>query len=373
MKTNLILLIEKQLNIIEKMKNDISSILQITKEINIEKEINLFIKSKKIKFSLPSKFEYIKYNPSLVIPNRKSCINSIESKISSKIIECLNETFNYEKSKENLIQEENINFVNGTVNEIWNGNDFDKNRLELLFKDHIYRLAFLKLLNQYLVEGVFILQNSSFKNFCISFSLILDKSIIDEDYECIKLVMILSQTFYLQSEKKILLQSSITLNSIWQSETFWEKMIEYSINDEINNSKEFKVFLNEDKETRKKRGESAIISNLITFLFNMKLFGYSETKIKIVIDKFIEKYNIDGNAVYEANISMKDIQDDFITDSVCDIINNDIAAIKSEETTISDKDLDNNKIKELSNDCDNKNNEINNNNKINIVTANNKE
>ena len=373
MKTNLILLMEKQLNIIEKMKNDISSILQITKEINIEKEINLFIKSKKIKFSLPSKFEYIKYNPSLVIPNRKSCINSIESKISSKIIECLNETFNYEKSKENLIQEENINFVNGTVNEIWNGNDFDKNRLELLFKDHIYRLAFLKLLNQYRVEGVFILQNSSFKNFCISFSLILDKSIIDEDYECIKLVMILSQTFYLQSEKKILLQSSITLNSIWQSETFWEKMIEYSINDEINNSKEFKVFLNEDKESRKKRAESAIISNLITFLFNMKLFGYSETKIKIVIDKFIEKYNIDGNAVYEANISMKDIQDDFITDSVCDIINNDIAAIKSEETTISDKDLDNNKIKELSNDCDNKNNEINNNNKINIVTANNKE
>ena len=373
MKTNLILLMEKQLNIIEKMKNDISSILQITKEINIEKEINLFIKSKKIKFSLPSKFEYIKYNPSLVIPNRKSCINSIESKISSKIIECLNETFNYEKSKENLIQEENINFVNGTVNEIWNGNDFDKNRLELLFKDHIYRLAFLKLLNQYRVEGVFILQNSSFKNFCISFSLILDKSIIDEDYECIKLVMILSQTFYLQSEKKILLQSSITLNSIWQSQTFWEKMIEYSINDEINNSKEFKVFLNEDKESRKKRAESAIISNLITFLFNMKLFGYSETKIKIVIDKFIEKYNIDGNAVYEANISMKDIQDDFITDSVCDIINNDIAAIKSEETTISDKDLDNNKIKELSNDCDNKNNEINNNNKINIVTANNKE
>ena len=373
MKTNLILLIEKQLNIIEKMKNDISSILQITKEINIEKEINLFIKSKKIKFSLPSKFEYIKYNPSLVIPNRKSCINSIESKISSKIIECLNETFNYEKSKENLIQEENINFVNGTVNEIWNGNDFDKNRLELLFKDHIYRLAFLKLLNQYRVEGVFILQNSSFKNFCISFSLILDKSIIEEDYECIKLVMILSQTFYLQSEKKILLQSSITLNSIWQNQTFWEKMIEYSINDEINNSKEFKVFLNEDKESRKKRAESAIISNLITFLFNMKLFGYSETKIKIVIDKFIEKYNIDGNAVYEANISMKDIQDDFITDSVCDIINNDIAAIKSEETTISDKDLDNNKIKELSNDCDNKNNEINNNNKINIVTANNKE
>ena len=373
MKTNLILLMEKQLNIIEKMKNDISSILQITKEINIEKEINLFIKSKKIKFSLPSKFEYIKYNPSLVIPNRKSCINSIESKISSKIIECLNETFNYEKSKENLIQEENINFVNGTVNEIWNGNDFNKDRLELLFKDHIYRLAFLKLLNQYRVEGVFILQNSSFKNFCISFSLILDKSIIDEDYECIKLVMILSQTFYLQSEKKILLQSSITLNSIWQNQIFWEKMIEYSINDEINNSKEFKVFLNEDKESRKKRAESAIISNLITFLFNMKLFGYSETKIKIVIDKFIEKYNIDGNAVYEANISMKDIQDDFITDSVCDIINNDIAAIKSEETTISDKDLDNNKIKELSNDCDNKNNEINNNNKINIVTENNKE
>ena len=376
MKINLILLTGKQLDVIEKMKNNILSTLQISKEIDIEKEINIFIKSKTIKFCLPSKFEYIDYNPSLILPNMKCYTNTLESEISSKIIECLNETFKYEQSEESLKQKENINFVNNTVDDIWNGNDFDKNRLELLFKEHIYRLTFLKLLNQYRVEGIFLLQNFSFKNFCISFSLILDKSILEEDYECIKIVMILSQTFYLQSDKKILLQSSITLNSIWQSEKFWEKMIEYSINDEINNSKEFKVFLEEDSETRKKRAESAVISNLITFLFNMKLFGYSETKSKVVIDKFIKKYNIDGNSVYETNISMKDLQDDFLTASVSDIINNDIKEnndinIKSEECIILDKDInndniiDNNKINMSLNDSDNNmnmnNNEINNN------------
>ena len=79
-----------------------------------------------------------------------------------------------------------------------------------------------------------------------------------------------------------MLQSSLTLNEIWQSQKFWEKMIEFSINDEINNSKEYAVFLNEDGKMREKRVESAIMSNLITFLFNMKLFGFPEDKSKIV-------------------------------------------------------------------------------------------
>jgi hypothetical protein len=282
-------------------------------------------------------------------------------------MECLKETFKYEKNKENLIEEENINFVNETVNDIWNGNTFNKNKLEMLFKEHIYRMTFLKMLNQYRVEGIFILQNLSFQNFCISLSMILDKSIIDEDYEAIKLCMILSQTFYLQSDKKrILLQSSMTLNEIWQSQTFWEKMIEFSINDEINNSKEYAVFLNEDGKMREKRVESAIMSNLITFLFNMKLFGFAEDKSKIVIDKFIQKYKIDGNMIYATNISIKEIQEDVFIGSINNIINNDIKEdneinIKTMDiNTLGDNNISSNK---LDNDKNKDLNDINNNEK----------
>jgi hypothetical protein len=201
------------------------------------------------------------------------------------------------------------------------------------------------MLNQYRVEGIFLLQNLSFKNFCMIISSLLDKSIEYEDYECIKFCMILSQTFYLQGEKKVSLQSGIALNQIWQDKNFWKNIIEYSIYEDLNISKGYIVFLKEDIKTREKRVESTIISNLITFLFNMKLFGYSEEDTKVVIDEFIEKYNIDKKVVYASDVSMKEIKDDIIVESVGNIVKNDIKEengndnkLKRENTNKSQKD-----------------------------------
>ena len=371
MKTKIIFLTENELKLIDNIKNNISSTLQLSKEINIENEINLFINSKSTKFSHPKLFEYVDYNPYIILRNRKGHIDAIESEISSKIVECLKETFKYDKTKDNLIQEENIKFINDTVNDIWDGNKYNDNKLEKLFKDHIYRMNFLHMLNQYRVEGVFILQNESFQNFTKTLSSILEKSIIDKDYESIKYCMILSQTFYLQTEtKKILLQSCMTQNEIWKQKDFWIDIIEYSINEEINNEKEYYVFLSENRESREKRIESAVISNLITFLFNMKLFGYSEDKSKLVIDQFIKKYNIDGNLIYATNISIKEVQEDIIIQSVDSIINNEINQENEIKTPTKGEDINNNKTNDINlNKSDKK--EINDDN--NIIKDNNNE
>ena len=173
---------------------------------------------------------------------------------------------------------------------------------------------------------------------------LLDKSVEDEDYECIKLCMILSQTFYLQEEKKILLQSGISLNKIWHEKKFWENLIEYSISEELNISKGYMIFLEEDSKSRKKRVESSIISNLITFLFNMKLFGYSEKESRIIVDEFIEKYKIDGSVVYATELSLNDIKDDIIVESVENVIKDDV----KEETknNLSRKNTNNSKTDE---------------------------
>ena len=371
MKAKIIFLTENELKLIDNIKNNISSTLQLSKEINIENEINLFINSKSTKFSHPKLFEYVDYNPYIILRNRKGHIDAIESEISSKIVECLKETFKYDKTKDNLIQEENIKFINDTVNDIWDGNKYNDNKLEKLFKDHIYRMNFLHMLNQYRVEGVFILQNESFQNFTKTLSSILEKSIIDKDYESIKYCMILSQTFYLQTEtKKILLQSCMTQNEIWKQKDFWIDIIEYSINEEINTEKEYYVFLSENRESREKRIESAVISNLITFLFNMKLFGYSEDKSKLVIDQFIKKYNIDGNLIYATNISIKEVQEDIIIQSVDSIINNEINQENEIKTPTKGEDINNNKTNDINlNKSDKK--EINDDN--NIIKDNNNE
>ena len=155
-----------------------------------------------------------------------------------------------------------------------------------------------------------------------------------------------------------MLQSGISLNTIWHNKEFWEKIIEYSITEEINNSKGFLIFLEEDSKSREKRVESAIMSNLITFLFNMKLFGYPEEEIKIVIDEFIEKYKIDGSLIYATNVNMKEIKDDIIIESVDNIINNQN---KENENKNELKKNNSNESKNIEND----NKSINENNKDN--------
>ena len=98
----------------------------------------------------------------------------------------------------------------------------------------------------------------------------------------------------------------------------------------------------------------------------MKLFGYPEDKSKIVIDEFIKKYNIDGNLVYATNVSIRDIQDDIITQSIDSIINNEIKEdaqinINTENNSI---DTNNNKNIEDKKDSNNDNKNINNNNNV---------
>ena len=107
------------------------------------------------------------------------------------------------------------------------------------------------------------------------------------------------------------------------------------------------------------------MSTLITFLFNMKLFGYSENEIRIIIDEFIEKYKIDGTMIYATNINMKEIKDDIIVESVENIIKNsneNEQNNKIQRNNTNDSKDDDKNNKSLSNSINNsdKDNKINN-------------
>ena len=344
MKKELKLLVDKDNFFIENKQKIINLSAQSITEINIENDINNFINSKMTKFPLPPLFEYVEYSPDIILRNRKGETEIVQHQISINIINKLKQIFKNEKTK-NELEEENINFINDTVYDIWEGNDYNMKKLEILFKEHKYRIHFLNRLNQYRIEGIFILKNQSFQNFCMVLSPLLNDSIKDEDYECIKLIMILSQTFYLEGEKKIMLQSGITLNEIWQNKKFWIGIIDYAIHEEINISKGYTIFLEEGGKEREKRVESAVISNLITFFFNMKLFGYPDEDSKVVINEYISKYNIDSNLIYSTNVSIKEIKNDIISNSIDNIIINDLTNDKSNtnssikrENTIDSKD-----------------------------------
>ena len=106
-------------------------------------------------------------------------------------------------------------------------------------------------------------------------------------------------------------------NEIWKKKDFWEDIIEFSIKNEINNPKEYMVFLEEDEIKREERVKNSVNSVLITFSYNMKLFKVPLKERKEIIDIFMQKYGIKDNMFYnDDDIDVNEIEDEIITESV---------------------------------------------------------
>ena len=56
-------------------------------KINYENDINLFIKSKIAKFAQPKLFEFVDYNPDIILRNRKGYSETSQHEISLKIFQ----------------------------------------------------------------------------------------------------------------------------------------------------------------------------------------------------------------------------------------------------------------------------------------------
>ena len=263
--------------------------------IDVEKEMNSFINSKFVKFSKPMDMKCVSYTPQIVLKNRN---DPIESVITQKVNTEINAIFlsGGNGLKEN--EENNYLFFQKCIKLILDQKDYEKDKLLKLLETN-NREQFLTALNQCRVEGIFELPQKSFDNLCFLLNYLVNFAIQNEDFESIKTTIILSQTFYVETNKKLFLNSGIASNKNWKDKVFWEKIIDYAINYEINNSQGFSIFLEEDSKARKSRVESAITSNIITYLFNMKLFKFPEDKYKELIEDLINKYKIeDGEAIY---------------------------------------------------------------------------
>ena len=277
---------------IEIRKNIVNEYINL---IDVEKEMNSFINSKFVKFAKPTDMKCVCYTPQIVLKNRN---DPIESVITQKVNTEINAIFLSGGSEVKENEENTYIFCQKCIKLILEQKEYEKGKLLKLLETN-KREQFLTALNQCRIEGIFELPKKSFDNLSFLLNYLINFAIKSDDYESIKTTIILSQTFYLETDKKLFLKSGIASNENWKSKIFWEKIIDYAINFEINNSQGFSIFLEEDSKARKSRVESAITSNIITFLFNMKLFNFPEEKYKELIESLINKYKIeDGEAIY---------------------------------------------------------------------------
>ena len=297
---------EKEINFI---KNDINLKETYLKNylnlIDVQKDIEAFINSKKIKFTIPTEIRCLYYTPQIILKNIN---NPKESKITEKVNNELNSIFlkNKKKVQEKKLNESEI-FIKRCIKLILEEKDYEKDSLLKMLENIDDRKIFFEALNQYRIEGIFELKQKTFDELSFLLNFIIKIAYIDEDYESLKTIIILSQTFYLGNKKDKSINSNISENEIWKDKIFWEKLIDYSINDELNNSKDFYIYLEEDAKSRKQRINSAITSSIVTFIFNMKLFNFPEDKCRELVSELIQKYNIDGTSIYSTLDSINNI------------------------------------------------------------------
>ena len=298
--------------------------IKLFNKINSSEDIEKFINENKTNYSYPSKFEFIPYTPEFQLKIGNGIKEKEEYEIGNKALSIMNDIFKYipDEFKDNPEMENNFFKIEEIVKNIWKGENIENEKLFKLFDYSIYRMQFLYNVNRFRTEGLFFLQKNSFYNLCSIMNYLLSKSYEQKDYQSIKFCMILSQTFFLGKEKNCLVQDEIQKNNIFKNETIWEGLIDYSLNEEINNQNNYCNYFDEDKESREKRIHSLCYINLITFWYNMKIFGLPIQNCKNVIRKYAEKYQINENDIFTCEATNNEIKEEIISTSIEDNIEN---------------------------------------------------
>ena len=349
-KKNVSILFNAQLDLINKFLENNKKMLKIISLIDFNFELEKFANSKFPKFSLPKPFVYEQYTPFLLLRERNEKDAKLKNhEIYKKIFNDLNNLFlsensninntniidnndndndndnndnnHIKKTNEVNINRKEVHYIRNIVHEIWNNQKINLLKVSKLLKKEKLRTTFLQEINRYRNEGIFLVDKIGYDNLGSVFNIIIDISKKVKDYESIKTCMILSETFYYKSIDKVSLQKEIIKNDIWKDAIFWEEMIEYSINEEINTNNGFLVFLEENSEEngekkREERIKNSVNSVLITFSYNMNLFNVPKKERMEIINIFIDKYKIEDYVLIENELEVNEVENDILTESI---------------------------------------------------------
>jgi len=178
-----------------------------------------------------------------------------------------------------------------TTEEITPITDEEVNNLKSLLDKPIYRYDFLKILNKFRATGNCEMPKREFEITKDIFLFIAEKIYKETDILSSKLIIIISQTFYVkEKDEKIYLFAYLQNHLMFTNLKVWESGITETIQDDLNRSNVTELEENDPKKI-------AIINNVllahtITFCHNMVEFGMKVDNIKKIIDNLMKKYKL---------------------------------------------------------------------------------
>ena len=174
------------------------------------------------------------------------------------------------------------------------------NKLYELVNDKNNMIKFFFFLNNYRTTGRYELTEKTFDIIKNIFNKAQDYLLNNKDRLLEKLIIILSQTFYLKkNEKQFFLQYAINKHELFKKEEFWKSHLKDIIDEEIlrfergikNNSIEY------NNEVKEKKIKDIISSKLIPFSDYMVGFETPKEMILNIINPIIDKYNLEDTKI----------------------------------------------------------------------------
>ena len=298
-----------EVSYIKNFQYDINKKATIMENINIIKDISLFIHKNTSQEIPPFKYDYIPYLSDL----SKSKNNSnIDKGIIDEINNFISNNFTSDKAKEIIILKNKINLeIESIAEEIFISKiiieNFDKNKINKIKEycaNKIKRRELLKHLNNLRRIKGLNLDEISYNNLGKILNLCLNGIISNKlnniDYPSIILIISLSSSLYkISSDKneRIFLNKYIQSHEILKKYDTWKNVIKYSIIEEMHNQKNFNRYSKEDYNDKKKRINNIVKFKITSYLYNMIQFNVKKNFINEIISEFKSYYDLEKDII----------------------------------------------------------------------------
>ena len=307
----------------ESIINAIESLSNQYKNINIANDLNIFIQNNKSAQKPDEQIIFIPYSPEATLKTTSISGGDDEEnqklQINYEVISTLRKSFRnicQDLNMEIETQKNRLRILTFKVFRIGpniNFSEEEKNELLSYLKIPEFRAFFIINLSKQRTRGRYKRGEKLIEDLADILDFILKISEKENNFEDAKNCIILGQTFYSEIQitkdnnteiyKRYLLEYII--NNKWlKSIPFWEGIIDFMINKEIDKNKSINedLFNNETLEERKTRISNIAFSQLLSYSNNMIDFYIKRDLIKNVIDLFVKKYNIEkdmAQMIYE--------------------------------------------------------------------------
>ena len=166
-----------------------------------------------------------------------------------------------------------------------------------------YRFDFLKILNLFRSQGNCEMPQKEFEITKKIFLFIANKIKEETDVLSAKLLLILSQTFYIkEKEEKIYLFKFLKSHDMLTNLEVWSQYLNEMIEEDLNRSNINEIPEKDSKDENKLSViNNVLLAHMLTFCHNMIEFEMKEENIKKIIEPVLTKYRVNEDSVKQIN------------------------------------------------------------------------